>query len=70
MTATHRYSGVVGGGVMSVQDAEHNRAGESLEESRAAVLATAPIFPGYENMVIDGLTDDEEARFLAALAEA
>lgn len=55
---------------MSIQDAEHNRAGESLEESRAAVLATAPIFPGYENMVIDGLTDDEEARFLAALAEA
>lgn len=42
--------------------------GETLEESRERVLATAPLFPPYEDMVIDGLTDDEEARFLAAIA--
>jgi len=26
------------------------------------------LFPLYEDMVIDGLTDDEEVRFLAAIA--
>lgn len=43
-------------------------AGETLEESRERILATAAPFPPYEDMVIDGLTDDEEARFLAAIA--
>jgi len=43
--------------------------GDTLEESRERVLATASLFPLYEDMVIDGLTDDEaEARFLAAIA--
>lgn len=42
--------------------------GETLEESRERILATATLFPPYEDMVIDGLTDDEEARFLAAIA--
>ena len=42
--------------------------GETLEESRERVLATAGLFPPYEDMVIDGLTDDEEAQFLAAIA--
>jgi hypothetical protein len=41
--------------------------GETLEESRERILATATLFPSYEDMVIDGLTDDEEARFLAAI---
>lgn len=42
--------------------------GETLEESRECVFATASLFPPYEDMVIDDLTDDEEARFLAAIA--
>lgn len=41
--------------------------GDTLEESRERVLATARLFPQYEDMVIDGLTDDEEALFLAAI---
>ena len=44
--------------------------GESLEESRDQILASARPFPRYEDMVIDGLTDDEEASFLAAIAAA
>lgn len=55
---------------MSIPGEHHSPAGETLEESRTKVLATAPLFPGYDEMVIDGLTDDEEAEFLAALAEA
>ncbi|MGD9701106.1 MAG: hypothetical protein AB7Q42_22750 [Acidimicrobiia bacterium] len=42
--------------------------GETLEESRERVLATARPFPPYEDMVIDDLTDDEEAQFLAAIS--
>ena len=42
--------------------------GETLEESRERVLATAGLFPPNEDMVIGGLTDDEEAQFLAAIA--
>lgn len=44
------------------------RDGVTLEESRERILASATLFPTYEDMVIDGLTDDEEARFLAAIA--
>ena len=44
--------------------------GQSLEESREKVLARGKPFPRYEDMVIDGLTDDEEASFLAAIADA
>jgi hypothetical protein len=33
---------------------------ETLEESRERVLATAGLFPPYEDMVIDGLTDAKE----------
>ena len=43
--------------------------GETLEESREKVLATAQPFPRYEDMVIDGLTDDEEVLFLAAFTD-
>ncbi len=69
MTPVRQYSGRVEGATVSIQGEDHNGAGETLEESRAKVLATAPLFPGYDDMVIDGLTDDEEARFLAALAD-
>jgi len=44
--------------------------GQSLEESRAEVLARGKPFPRYEDMVIEDLTDDEEERFLAAVADA
>ena len=44
--------------------------GRSLEESREALLARAQPFPPYEDMIIDGLTDDEEKKFLDAIAEA
>jgi hypothetical protein len=43
--------------------------GATLEECRENVLATAQPFPRHEDMVIDGLTDDEEALFLAALSD-
>jgi hypothetical protein len=44
--------------------------GQSLAESREKVLARGKPFPGYEEMVINELTDDEEAQFLAAIAGA
>ena len=34
------------------------------------VLSRGRPFPPYEEMVIDGLTDDEEEDFLKAIAEA
>jgi hypothetical protein len=56
---------------MSIHDEHHPvLPGESLEEPRDIVLASARPFPQYEDMVIDGLTDDEEALFLAAIADA
>ncbi|MCC6225016.1 MAG: hypothetical protein IT195_01240 [Microthrixaceae bacterium] len=70
MTEVDTYNGGFGGVTMSIPGEHHSPAGETLEESRTKVLATAPLFPGYDEMVIDGLTDDEEAEFLAALAEA
>lgn len=67
-----RRSGVASEGVkeplMTMHDEhDYRHSGESLEVSREHVLATAPRFPGHDAMVIDGLTDDEEAAFLAAL---
>lgn len=55
---------------MSIPGEHHNAEGETLEASRIQVLASAPVFPGYDYMVIDGLTDDEESDFLAALTDA
>ncbi len=54
---------------MSVHD-EHQPVlpGETLEEPREKVLASARPFPRYEDMVIERLTDDEETSFLAAIA--
>lgn len=43
---------------------------QSLEESRERVLARGKPFPRYEDMVIEGLTADEEDQFLAAIAGA
>jgi len=34
------------------------------------VLARGKPFPPYDEMVIEGLTDDEEEAFLRAIAEA
>ena len=33
------------------------------------MLTTASVFPPYEDMVIDGLTDDEEERFFTAISD-
>jgi len=44
------------------------RSSDTFGAARERVLATASLFPLYEDMVIDGLTDDEEVRFLAAIA--
>lgn len=38
--------------------------------TREEVLSRGRPFPPYEDMVIDGLTDDEEEDFLKAIAEA
>jgi hypothetical protein len=56
---------------MSIHDEHHPvLPGETLEESRDLVLASAQPFPRYEDMVIEGLTDDEERLFLAAITDA
>ncbi len=52
------------------EDHSHHVPGQSLEESRAKVLGRGKPFPRYEDMVIGDLTDDEEERFLAAVADA
>lgn len=52
------------------EDHPHRLPGQSLELSRDEVLARGKPFPRYEDMVIDELTDDEEAQFLAAIAGA
>ena len=52
------------------EDHPHPVPGQSLEESREKVLARGKAFPRYEDMVIEELTDDEEAQFLAAIAGA
>jgi len=52
------------------EDRRHHVPGQSLEESREKVLARGKPFPRYEDLVIDELTDDEEAQFLAAIAGA
>lgn len=41
-----------------------------VRESREEILASGKPFPHYEDMVIDELTNDEEAQFLAAIAGA
>jgi hypothetical protein len=38
--------------------------------TREEVLARGRPFPPYEEMVIEGLTDEEEEAFLKAIAEA
>ena len=38
--------------------------------TRDELLARARPFPPYEEMVIEGLTDEEEEAFLKAIAEA
>ena len=38
--------------------------------TRDELLARAKPFPPYEEMVIEGLTDEEEEAFLKAIAEA
>jgi hypothetical protein len=52
------------------EDHPHHVPGQPLEESREKVLARGKPFPRYEDMVIEDLTDDEEERFLAAVADA
>ena len=44
--------------------------GRSLEESREAILARAVPLPPRGERIVEGLTDDEEQRFLDAISEA
>jgi hypothetical protein len=44
--------------------------GASLEQTRDQILHPAPIFPGRDELLVDGLSDTEEATFLAAIADA
>jgi hypothetical protein len=53
---------------MSTQEADER--GERGLPTREEVLARGKPFPPYEEMVIEGLTDDEEEDFLRAIAEA
>jgi len=43
--------------------------GASLEEPRDQILESAPTFPRPGDLVVEGLTDAEEASFLAATAD-
>lgn len=52
---------------MSTQSADDNR---MRLPTREEVLARGRPFPRYEDMVIEGLTDEEEEAFLKAIAEA
>lgn len=56
------------GGAVSTQPADELN-GHRLP-SRDEVRARGKPFPPYEDMVIQGLTDDEEDAFLRAIAEA
>jgi hypothetical protein len=44
--------------------------GTSLEEPRDQILESAPTFPSPGDLVVEGLTDAEEATFLAAVGES
>lgn len=52
---------------MSTQQADEN---SRPLPTREELLARAKPFPRYEEMVIEGLTDEEEEAFLKAIAEA
>jgi hypothetical protein len=47
-----------------------NDQGRSHPPTREELLARGRPFPAYEEMMIEGLTDDEERAFLAAIADA
>jgi hypothetical protein len=53
---------------MSTQRAEPPE--RSRLPTRDEVLARGRPFPPYEEMIIEGLTDEEEHAFLKAIAEA
>ena len=56
---------------MSTHEVDPTRSlGRSLEESREALLARAVPLPPRGEMIIEGLTDDEEQSFLDAIAGA
>jgi hypothetical protein len=44
--------------------------GASLERSKEEVLAAARPLPPHEEMMIEGLTDDEERIFIEAIFDA
>jgi len=56
------------GGVVSTQRADQPE--ERRLPTREEVLERGKPFPPYEEMIIEGLTDEEEAAFLKAIAEA
>ena len=56
------------GGAMSTQRAEPPD--RPRLPTREEVLAHGKPFPPYEEMIIEGLTDEEEEAFLKAIAEA
>ncbi len=52
------------------EDRPQHVPGQSPDETREQVLPRGKPFPLHEEMAIDGLTDDEEEKFLAAIADA
>ena len=55
---------------MSIEHADDQDHGHSLGVSREELLRWDRPFPPYEEMVIEGLTDEEEAAFWEAINEA
>ncbi|MDQ3681139.1 MAG: hypothetical protein M3378_11510 [Actinomycetota bacterium] len=53
---------------MSTQPADESQ--ERRLPTREEVLGRAKPLPPYEEMIIEGLTDEEEEAFLRAIAEA
>jgi hypothetical protein len=66
-----RYTATTRRQAVSIHDKNHPLLpGATLEEPRDSILASAPPFPPYEELVLDGLTDDEETSFLTAIVGA
>ena len=54
---------------MSTQPSDATKPTQSLEVLVGEVLRRGRPFPPHEEMIIEGLTDDEEEAFLRALQE-
>ncbi len=55
---------------MNEPSTERRHHGPTLEKSVASILAAARPLPAGDEMIIDGLTEDEERKFFEAMRRA